>query len=175
MWPAPIKRDGELGTMKPKILSAVRRSMRMKKCRRTVLALAISLPTLLGISVVGASEASASMAFVSTSYHGVCLGGQYGSSYVCLPSRLSASGTNDLKAFFIGDLNASICFSHYSSVKMAGFFLYGWTWVYGSGGFYTLTSSSEGSTFTLDAPPLAGGTMEQIADTYCTLTFNATY
>jgi hypothetical protein len=161
--------------MKPKLLNAVSGSMRMRRCRRAVFTLAISLPTLLGISVIGVSQASASMAIVSTSYHGVCLGGQYGSSYVCLPSRLSASGTNDLKAFFIGDLNASICFTHYSSVQMAGFFLYGFgTWVYGSGGFKTLTSSSEGSTFDLISA-LTSGTMEQIGDTYCTLTFNATY
>jgi len=163
--------------MNSKMLKAVIGSMRMQKCRRTVVAVAISLTTLVGLSVVGASEASASMSFVSTSYTGVCLGGQYGSSYVCLPSRLSASGTNDLKAFFIGDLNASICFSHYSSVQMAGFFYVSEEnlWVYGSGGFKTLTSSSEGSTYTLISPPQVSGEMQQIADTHCTLEFNATY
>jgi hypothetical protein len=173
MWLAPIERDGELRTMKTKLLSAVSGSMRMKKSRRAVLALTISLPAFLGISVIGASQASATTTTVSTSYHGSCLYGQWGSQVVCLPSRLTSTGVPQFKAKFLSDSNATNCFANYASVKMNGYWLDAGFWVYNSGGPYTLTSGSEGSTFSFGF--VASGYEEQIGVNYCTLDFQATY
>ena len=155
-------------------LSSAVGSMRATRCRRAILVIAISMSSMVGLSALGMSQASATTSAESTSYDaGPCVQNDFGVYNVyCLPSRLTSTGA-EFKFELLGDPENAGCFSDISWVDGAGFYLEDASWYEGSGGTYLLDPSGYGDWFDLGS--VSSGLSEQVVDQFCTLDFNVTY